>query len=34
MLCSLYLPVTDTTEGGLKCLVGLMVKRSCIEVPG
>ena len=34
MLCALSLPVTEATEGGLKCLIGLMVTRSCLEVPG
>ena len=29
MLCALSPPVTEATEGGLKLLVGLMVKCSC-----
>ena len=34
MLCALSPPVTETTDGGLKTLVMLMVKCSCLEVPG
>ena len=32
MLCALYLPVTEATNGGLKTLLGLMVKRSYLKV--
>ena len=32
-LCALSLPVKETTDSGLKCLVGLMVKCSCLQVP-
>ena len=31
MLCELSSPVTDVTDGGLKVLVRLMVKCSCLE---
>ena len=34
MLCTLSSPVTEPTDGGLKCFVGLMMKCSCLEVPG
>ena len=34
MLSALSLPVTEVTDGGLKTLLGLMVKCSCLEVPG
>ena len=34
MLCELSSPVTEATEGGLKLLVGLIVKCSGLEVPG
>ena len=33
MLCELSSPVTEATEGGLKLLVGRVVKCSCLEVP-
>ena len=33
MLCELS-TVTEATNGGLKLLLGLMVKCSCLEVPG
>ena len=29
MLCALSLPVIEATDGGLKCLLRLMVKCSC-----
>ena len=32
MLCEPSAPVTEATEGGLKLLIGLMVKCSCLEV--
>ena len=34
MLCELSSLVTVATDHGLKALVGLMVKCSCLEVPG
>ena len=34
MLCKLYSPVTEVTEGELQLLLGLMVKFSCPEVLG
>ena len=34
MLCDLTSPVAEATEGGLKALVGLMGKCSCLEVSG
>ena len=33
-MCELPSPVTEATEGGLKLLVGLMGKFSCLAVPG
>ena len=33
MLCELPCPVTEAREGGLKLLLGLMVKYSCLEAP-
>ena len=33
MLCALSSPVTEATDGGLKCLARLMVKCTCLEVP-
>ena len=32
MLCELSSPVTEANDGGLKCLVGLMVKCSFLEI--
>ena len=32
MLCALSSLVTEATVGGLKTLVGLMVKCSCLKV--
>ena len=29
-----YSPVTEATDGGLNTLIRLMVKCSCLEVPG
>ena len=35
MLCEVLSPMTESTYGGLKLLVGLMKKCSCLdEVPG
>ena len=34
VLCELSLPVTEATDNGLKVLEGLMVKCSCLGVPG
>ena len=34
MLCALSLPVTEAIDGGLKCLVALMVKCSLLAVLG
>ena len=34
ILCELSFPVTEAIEGGLELLLGLMVKCSCLEVPG
>ena len=34
MLCELFSHVTEATDGGLKLLLGLMVKCSCLEIPG
>ena len=31
MLCELSLPATEATGGGSMCLLGLMVKCSCLE---
>ena len=34
MLCALSLPATEPTDDGLKWWVGLIVKSSCLELPG
>ena len=34
MLCAISSPVTEATDSGLKLLLGLMVKCSCLEVLG
>ena len=34
MLCEVSSPVTEANGGGLKVLVRLMEKFSCLEVPG
>ena len=31
ILCALSLPVTEATNIGLNCFLGLMVKCSCVE---
>ena len=33
-MCELSSPLTEATDGGLKLLLGLMVKCSCLEVAG
>ena len=33
-MCALSSPVIEATDSGLKTFLGLMVKFSCLEVPG
>ena len=33
MMCVFSSPVTGATDSWFKCLVGLMVKCTCLEVP-